>query len=113
MKKANVVSSDCVMVRWNIAFTVGTSGSIIAVMKPQAKKSVVTAMNADCIPAFVSGTSCVSVIAPPLQVATRLASARPGCQRLDPGAHAATQGILSEAEGGYSPSRRSEEHTSE
>src|SRR5882757_10909238 len=46
MKNANCVNIDCVYVRLKIARTDGISGSIMAVMKPHAKKSVVTAMNA-------------------------------------------------------------------
>src|SRR5882757_2258434 len=46
MKNANCVNIDCVYVRLKIARTDGISGSIMAVMKPHAKKSVVTAINA-------------------------------------------------------------------
>lgn len=69
-----------------MACTEGISGSMVAVMKPQAKNSVVTAMNAarqsllTSSPANGVSLLCFSAIAPFAKL-KRLAPARAMCQR--------------------------------
>src|SRR3569833_130760 len=67
---------DCAYVRLKTARTDGMRGSIIEVMNPQAKKSVVTAMNAARRSGFADGIECFTPWTPALCL--RAGLCRPG-----------------------------------